>query len=76
MALFYDFVAEDLAALFPADYLPDENSDARPPGQRSSLADGPPPCDMWRDWSSAIRALPEPPPLPWLGPKLDAVAKM
>ena len=68
MALFYDFVTEELASLFPKNYAEDENSAERPPGMRSSLADGPPPADMWEGWSAEVREALEPPPLPVLGP--------
>eukprot|EP01050_Picozoa_sp_SAG11_P022405 SAG11_NODE_4233_length_1997_cov_1.303477_4_plen_113_part_00 len=81
MALFYDFVSEDLRARFPRAatldpaarariqcYECDENSEQRPAGQRSSLSDGPPPPDMWADWCAALRTSPEPPALPELGP--------
>ena len=72
MALFHDFVTEELRSLFPRNYASDENSAERPAGCRSSLADGPPPQDMWEGWGAELRAAPEPPPLPPLGLPLDA----
>ena len=72
MALFYDFVTADLAGRFPAKYPPTpEGHPQNEPGKHgnwcSLLGDGPPPADMWRDWSAEVRAValdvgPLPPP--------------
>eukprot|EP01051_Picozoa_sp_SAG22_P017662 SAG22_NODE_2781_length_2214_cov_3.133806_2_plen_492_part_00 len=72
MALFYDFVSAELRDMYPAFYPADLGD--RPAGQRSALADGPPPADMWRDWSTELRDSPEPPPLPELVPVVAVAA--